>query len=132
MLMPDKTFPVHAPLAPEAVPDDLYVVAQDLMTRSNAVRAQGDSVSARRLLLAALNIMGEEQQQISVSRGKSASPETTQVRELLKQGWQEVSHLCEATGMTAARVHSVLARLRGRGTDLQTQAIKRYRIVPKE
>ncbi len=131
MFMTDKTFPVHAPLAPEAVPDDLYVVAQDLMTRSNAVRAQGDSVSARRLLLAALNIMGEEQQ-IPVPRGKPASPETAQVRELLKQGWQEVSQLCEATGMTAARVHSVLARLRGRGTDLQTQAIKRYRIVPKE
>ncbi len=130
MFMTDKTFPVHAPLAPEAVPDDLYVVAQDLMTRANAARAQGDSVSSRRLLLAAFNIMGEEQQ--IPTRGKPASPETTQVRELLKQGWQEVSQLCEATGMTAARVHSVLARLRGRGTDLQTQTIKRYRIVPKE
>ncbi len=129
--MTDNAFPTHAPLAPEAIPDDLYVVAQDLMTRANTARAHGDSVSARRLLLAALNIMGEEQQ-IPVPRGKPVSPETAQVRELLQQGWQEVSQLCEATGMTAARVHSVLARLRGRGTDLQTQAIKRYRIVPKE
>jgi len=131
MFMTDNAFPTHAPLAPEAIPDDLYVVAQDLMTRANTARAHGDSVSARRLLLAALNIMGEEQQ-IPVPRGKPVSPETAQVRELLQQGWQEVSQVCEATGMNAARVHSVLARLRGRGTDLQTQAIKRYRIVPKE
>jgi len=112
----------------ETLPNELYLVAEDLMQRAATARQQGDERSSRRFLRAALDIMTDKP--APRPRGKQTYPETEQAMELLSQDWQEASHLMEATGLSVNRVHSLLARLRKRA-DFQTQTIKRYRLFPR-
>lgn len=108
--------------------DELFDVARDMMIRSTSARDMGDSESARRYLKAALDIMAEDLP--AAPTRTAALPETIKITEMLREGWQEVSQLAEATNWNVNRVHSLLARLRTKGENLQTQAIKRYRIAP--
>lgn len=104
---------------------DLFTVAHDLLLRANEERLKGNGDAAAKLLRAASGIMGE-----NVSADGNGQPNgTQQVAELLKKGWQEVSHITEATGMSANRVHVILGRLKGRGKGLESQHVKRYRLV---
>ena len=116
------------PSKSDTAKDELFDVARDMMVRSTSARDMGDADSARRYLKAALDIMAEDQ--LSIPAKTAQSPETIRITEMLRQDWQEVSQLAEATNWNVNRVHSLLARLRTKGENLQTQAIKRYRIAP--
>lgn len=108
---------------------DLFSVAHDLLVRAAEERKNGNSEAASKLLLAAGNIMGES---IVPADAKVGPPNgTQQVAELLKKGWQEVSQIREATGIDANRIHVIIGRLKGKGGNvrLETQTVKRYRIV---
>jgi predicted Rossmann fold nucleotide-binding protein DprA/Smf involved in DNA uptake len=129
---------VHAlPESAGATPDvELSRVAEDLMNRAKTAREQGAVESSKKLLRAALNLMAEETEDEEDGPGfttKPLSPATIKITDMLKSGWQEVQVLAETTGLSINRVHSLLARLkRGKNFALQSQAIKRYRLVPKE
>lgn len=111
--------------------DDLYEVAKGLFDKATAARSKGDTEASARLLRAAMQVMDQEPQAAPV-KSRHASPEMTKMVELLKEGWQEVAVLCKQTGLSVNRVHSILARLRRQdGVNLQSQAIKRYRISSK-
>lgn len=111
--------------------DDLYDVAKTLYDKAAAARAAGDTDASARLLKAAMQVMNDDTD-APVTKGRHASSETSKVVELLKTGWQEVATICETTGLSVNRVHSILARLRRQqGVTLQAQAIKRYRIATK-
>lgn len=109
--------------------DELFDVARDMMVRSTTARDMGDAESARRYLKAALDIMAEDQMPSAAPR-TATSAETAKIIEMLKADWQEVSQLAEATGWNVNRVHSLLARLRTKGEDMQIRSVKRYRIAP--
>jgi flagellin-specific chaperone FliS len=114
--------------SPESSKDELYDVARDLSVRATSARDMGDLEAARKYLKAALDIMVDE----TSPRVVSSSPEVLKIMEMLESGWQEVSQLSEATHWSVNRVHTQLTRLRAKGTNLQTQNIKRYRIVSKD
>ncbi len=107
---------------------ELYVVAQDLMTRSAVAKDRGDVESAAKLLRAAMDVMAEDLPTTATSRGRQPSQETVMVAELLKQDWHEASALVEKTGLTNNRVSLVLARLRQK-PGFEVSTAKRYRIV---
>lgn len=105
---------------------DLFTVAHDLLRQANEQRQLGNPAAAAKLLKAAGNIMGEE----IVPDAKSAPPNgTQQVAEILKSGWHEVSQIAEIANMSANRIHVIIGRLKGKGRGLESQTVKRYRIV---
>ena len=118
--------------------NELGQVAEDLMFRAKQSREQGDTESAKKLLRAAFDVMAEETELAPVTsqpihhKTRPMAPETVHIIERLKVGWAEITELSELTGLAANRVHSTLARLRGKDSGLQSQTIKRYRIVAKE
>jgi hypothetical protein len=106
---------------------DLFTVAHDLLTRAAAERKNGNPEAANKLLLAAGNIMGEN---IAPSEGTKGVPNgTQQVADLLRTGWKEVSEIAETTKMSPNRIHVIIGRLKGKGKGLESQSVKRYRIV---
>lgn len=113
--------------APTADDVDLFSVAHDLLLRATQERQKGNADAANKLLVAAGNIMGEK----PVANGHSAPPPngTQQVAELLRSGWHEVSEITDKTGIQANRIHVIIGRLKGKGQGLESQSVKRYRIV---
>lgn len=106
---------------------DLFTVARDLLLRAAEEREKGNAESASKLLLAAGNIMGEN---IAPADGKAGPPNgTQQVADLLRTGWFEVSQITEKTGINANRIHVIIGRLKAKGKGLESQTVKRYRIV---
>lgn len=108
---------------------DLFTVAHDLLRQAAEERQKGNTESANKLLKAASNIMGDANGQDGVKAGPPNG--TQQVAELLRSGWHEVSQIAELTNMSANRIHVIIGRLKGKGQGLETQAVKRYRIVGK-
>lgn len=115
---------------PSLVPGetDLFTVAHDLLRQANEQRQLGNDAAAAKLLKAAGNIMGEE---ITVDAKAPPPNGTQQVAEILRKGWKEVSEIMAETNMTANRIHVIIGRLKGKGQGLESQTVKRYRIVGK-
>ncbi len=108
---------------------DLFTVAHDLLRRAAEENKNGNAAAANKLLLAAGNIMGETM--APTENGKAGPPNgTQQVAELLRGGWLEVSEITEKTGIGANRIHVIIGRLKTKsGGKLETQSVKRYRLV---
>lgn len=105
---------------------DLFTVAHDLLRRAMVERQKGNLEAANKLLQAAGNITGEK---MSAADAKAPPNGTQQVADLLRTGWLEISQISEQTGMPANRIHVIIGRLKGKGGKLESQSVKRYRLV---
>lgn len=119
-------------------PDDLYDVATALYEKAKVEREKGNNDASTRLLKAAMQVMNDDAASSTLGkpgrRRKDDDEEskTQEVLSMIRQGWQEVSHLMDKTGLPVNRVHAILSRLRKQGKregfSVSTQSVKRYRI----
>lgn len=117
--------PNHLP----ADANDIYSAAETLLQKATLFKEQGNMKSYHRLVKAAVGCFYEGKQPPKLHRTRQPSETNAKILELLESGWQDITLLSEASGLPQNRVHMVLTYLRRKGVNIQTKAVKRYRIL---